>query len=166
MRGLAALVFAAFLTLGAAAPAMAQTAPTYTPAQLALAREVVALSGAEEMMRAQLRALAPQMAEQIVAAGRPRAFAERYVAVFLEEFDADAPRVLELGAVAYADAFTEQELLDLRTFYNSPTGRAFVQKGAAIGDAMTQVGLVIGAEVGARALQRMERERGPQTQNP
>jgi hypothetical protein len=156
--------FAAF-SLAAALLGTAR-AQTYSEEHLALAREVVALSDAEGAMGEMLDLMAPEMANQIVASGASREFATRYVELFREEFRADAPRMAEMLSVAYAGAFTLQELRDVRDFYASPSGRSLVAKTGEINQAMSRVGMLLGEEVGQRALARMEAERGRRPENP
>ena len=160
------LILAAAAAVGLfSVEARAQT-PAPSPEQLALAREVVAVSGAEDMMNDMLEAMAPQMADQIVAGGASREFAARFVEIFREEFARDAPRVTELISLAYAGAFTEAQLRDLHAFYLSPTGQALIAKMPALTAAMTQVGVRIGEDVAHRSIARLRAEQQRAPDNP
>lgn len=143
----------------------AQT-PAYTEEHLGLAREVVALSGAERAMTDMLDVMAPQMADMIVTSGATREFANRFVELFREEFLIEAPRMMEMISVGYAGVLTVQELRDARDFYASPSGRALVARTSELNATMSRVGETIGQEIAQRALARMEAERGQQRQSP
>jgi uncharacterized protein len=149
-----------------AGPARAQEQATYSDAHLALARDVVLSAGTEEMLNDMMRRMAPTMADQIVAGGADRAFAERFVEIFLEEFAAEAPRIIELTAIAYAGAFNESQLRDIQAFYQSPTGRAFVEQAPEMTAAMMRAGTMLGEDVALRALQRLSAERQQPPMNP
>src|SRR5262247_341726 len=110
MRILVAAVVGALALF--AVEARAQTPPAYSTEQLALAQEIVELSGAEGMLGQMMETLAPQLANQLIATGASREVATRYVEIFLEEFRADMPRIIGLTSVSYATAFTEDELRD------------------------------------------------------
>jgi len=158
------LVFATFsLVVSLCGAAHAQT---HSEEQLALAREVVELSDARTAMRDMLDMMAPQMADQIVASGASREYANRFVELFLQEFEAEAPRLLELVSIAYAGELTAEQLRDVRDFYASPSGRALIGSMSAINTAMSRAGMIMGEEMGQRALARMEAERGRRPENP
>lgn len=160
---LSACVFAAAMFL--AAPAGAQTS-AYSAEHLALAREVVTAAGSEDILAEMTNGLAPQLAAEISAAGADQAVAARYVDIFLEEFAAEAPQILELTAIAYAGAFNEAQLRDLLVFYRSDTGRALVAKLPELTVAMTRAGSMIGAQVAERAAIRLQAENGRAPINP
>jgi hypothetical protein len=161
MRTILILVTAFVCAL--AGPARAQDQSAYSDAHLALAREVVLSAGTEEMLNDMTRRMAPTMADQIVAGGADRAFAERFVEIFLEEF---AAGIIELTAIAYAGAFNESQLRDIQAFYQSPTGRAFVEQAPEMTAAMMRAGTMLGEDVALRALQRLRAERQQPPMNP
>ncbi len=148
-----------------AGEARAQEA-TYTDAHLALAREVVLEVGTEAMLNDMMAQMAPTMADQIVASGADRAVAERFVVIFLEEFAAEAPRIIELTAIAYAGAFTEPQLRDIQNFYRSPTGQVMVERMPEMTTAMMRAGTMLGEDVAQRAVQRLIAERQQPRTNP
>ncbi|MBY0564267.1 MAG: DUF2059 domain-containing protein [Hyphomonadaceae bacterium] len=154
-RVLASLLAASALAF--MSPAQAQSAAA-TDAEMALAREIIELSNTQRIMDEMMSAMAPQMADQIVATGASREAANRFVELFMEEFASEGPRIAELGGIAYAGAFTERELRDLRDFYASPTGRVFAEKAPELSAAMAQAGAIIGEDAATRALRRFEAE--------
>lgn len=161
------ILFAALaLMFAAGGAAHAQPAPAYTEEQLAMAREVVAMSGAEAAVDEMLDSMTPLMAEQIVSSGAPRELANRFVEIFREEFRADLPRLLEMISVGYAGALTLEELRDVRDFYASPSGRALVGSMTEINATMVRVGEVMGRELGERALVRLQAEQASPAHNP
>jgi len=160
-HGLAALLFC----VAQGDLARAQTA-AHSAEQLALAQEVVELSGAESIMRDMMKLAGPQIAQTLIARGASSETAARFVEIFLEEFDADAHRVLELMALTYAASFSEAELRDLRDFYASSTGRALVARMPEITATMAHVGALVGEDVGRRAAARLTAEQQRAPENP
>lgn len=71
--------------------------------------------------------------------------------------------MLELGAIAYANKFTDQELIDLAAFLRTPSGRAWAENQNEIAAAMMQAGMLVGQEVAARVLERVHRQPAPHT---
>jgi hypothetical protein len=150
---------AAMLMLGAGAAHAQEARPDR---ELALAREIIELGKSIETMNALMATMTPAMVDQYRAQGMSEALAERLVQIFLEEFAAEQDAIIELTAVAYADRFTEQQLVDIRDFLASPSGREYSAAGPELTAAMSRAGMIIGEEVGLRAAARLrqERERG------
>lgn len=160
--------FCLVVILAAIVAPWAESADAQTPPEslLVVAREVVTLSGAEDNMRNMMQTLAPAMEADIIARGAPRALAVRFSELFIEEFESEVPQVLELAAVAYAGAFTEQQLIDLRDFYRTPTGQALRERTPELTQAMTRAGMIIGQQAGQRVLARLQAEQGSSPQAP
>lgn len=149
LRALIACV--AFTVALAGAEARAQ-APT--EAQLAVAREVVTLSGGEASLQDMMDTMRPMMRTDLMSRGMSGEQADRYVGLFIEEFRQEVPRILELAAVAYANAFTQQQLVEIRAFYQTETGRVLAAKLPELSGAMARAGALIGEEIAPRALER------------
>jgi len=65
----------------------------------AIAREVVEIAGSGEVMGALVDAMTPMLVQQLTAGGQLSADqAQRFVAIFGEEFRADIPRMLDMAA--------------------------------------------------------------------
>jgi hypothetical protein len=96
----------------------------------------------------------PMMLRDMRAQGVSEQTAQHFIDMFVEEFAQEAPQFVELGAIAYANTFSDQELRDIAVFLDSPTGRAMVEHQAEIAGAMMQAGIVIGDEVATRVLER------------
>jgi hypothetical protein len=135
--------------------ARAQTPPE---ARMAIAREIVELSGGTDTMLAMMDTMAPAMQADMRSRGVPEEFAARFTRLFIEEFRAELPRIVELTAIAYAGAFSEAELADMRDFWGSSSGQALRQRSPELTRAMTQAGMLIGAEASARVAARIEAE--------
>lgn len=147
------------------APAAAQEPPP-SATELAVAREVVQVSGAEAMMTQMMDLMLPMIRNQMTSVGASAETADRFASLVREEFLVDFPRMLDMTALAYAQVFTEAELLELRDFYASPTGSKLVATAPQITEAMSRVGREVGREVGLRALARMQAEQSPGRESP
>lgn len=128
---------------------------THSSERLALAREVMLLSGGEAAFTGTMEAMRPIMIQDLRQRGVSEDVAQRFVAAFIEEFRKEAPQFMELGAIAYASAFTDEELRAMADFLRTPAGRAMVERQADIAGAMARAGVLIGEEVGARVAARM-----------
>lgn len=134
--------------------ALAQQPPS--PERLALAREVVMLSGGEAAFTGIMETMRPMMMQDLRQRGMSEDMAQRFVTMFIEEFMRDAPEFIELGAIAYANAFTDEELRGMATFLRTPAGRAMVARQAEIAAAMARAGAVLGEQAAARVAARMQ----------
>ncbi|MEQ1493665.1 MAG: DUF2059 domain-containing protein [Terricaulis sp.] len=151
-----------FVWMGLSASAMAQDAPP-PPERVALAREVMMLSGGEQSFLDMMEQMRPIMLQNMRAQGLSEETANRVTELFVQEFQQEAPRMLELGSIAYANKFTDQELIDLAIFLRTPAGRAWVENQTEIAAAMMQAGMLVGQEVAARVLDRVRRQPAPHT---
>lgn len=147
------MVCAAFALAFVGGQARAQTP---SEEQLTVAREVVALTGGEATAHTMMDTMRPMMLADLQSRGVPNDFAERYVELFIEEFRAEVPRMLELSAVAYAGAFSLQQLQEIRAFFSSETGRAVAARTPELTAAMSRAGALIAEEIAPRVLARME----------
>jgi hypothetical protein len=130
--------------------------------RMELAREIVVLSGAAEVGR---RAL-PQLRQQFIRQLRQSYSEEastRIWDLFVEEFEAGLPQLVDEVAAEYARALTEEELRGVRDFYLTAPGRALVAVQSEVMVAAQRAGAAIGARSGTRAEQRYlaERRAGP-----
>ena len=159
LRTLAGAVCAWALWSGAPA---AQQAPE---AELALAREILELTNALATMNASMDSLTPALIADLQSRGVSERNARRLAELYLQEFADEYDSVMELTAIAYAEAFDQAELTDIRDFYATPSGIAFARAAPELTAALTRAGMAIGEEAMARALERFEqerrRERGP-----
>lgn len=121
----------------------------------ALATEVMRLMDMEETIGGMFTELAPVMAMAIApslnAEGQELA---RLEAILAEEFTAATPRFVEFAVDGYVDALSEQELSDIVTFLNSPSGRAMTEADARIQASMGPAAEQLGGEVAVRAVER------------
>lgn len=150
-------LFVAIAALVMVSGAASAQAPSET--NLNLAREIVTLSGAGDNARAGYASMAPMMLDQMRRSGMGGEDAERLVELMAEEFEATIPEILELVAIAYAGAFTEQQLTELRDFYRSETGQALRRQTPEITMALARAGEIFGREAAERAVERWRRER-------
>ncbi len=133
----------------------------------ALALEVMALNGTADTMNAMIESTMPSVRAQIAQTGAlPPAQADRLAEIFEEEFRAEMPRLMEVVAAGYAQTFTEAQLMDLKVFFETPTGRALRENTPALTQTLYAVGEQMGREVGARAFERFTREQNGNGPSP
>ncbi|MBX3429460.1 MAG: DUF2059 domain-containing protein [Hyphomonadaceae bacterium] len=155
------LLLAVCLWLGLGVSAMAQERPSEE--RLALAREVMSLSGGEAGFLDMMEQMRPILLQDMRSQGVSEEMANRFTELFVQEFAQEAPRLVELGALAYANKFTDQELQDLAVFLRTPSGQAWVANQNEIAAAMMRAGMLVGQEVAARVIERARQRPAPQT---
>jgi hypothetical protein len=146
---------------GLACAAFAQERPSEE--RMALAREVLVLSGGEASFTGMIDQMRPLMLQDLRARGVSEEMAQRIINLTTEEYAREAPRFVELGAIAYANAFTDQELRDIADFLRTPSGRSMSAHQTEIAGAMMQAGAIIGQEVGLRVMERVRTQPAPDT---
>lgn len=126
-----------------------------TDTRLALAREVIELSGGLDSMGQMLNAMQPQMLADLRQRGVSDEDAALFISYFIEEFRQDGPQMIELMARTYADRFSEADLESMRAFWASHAGQALREATPELAAAMMGVGMQLGQEAGLRAAERM-----------
>lgn len=152
------IVCAAFALAFVGGQARAQTP---SEEALVIAREIVLITQGERAMREMVGTMRPLMMRDLAGRGLSQDHAERYTRIYLEEFEKEYPRVLELSAIAYAGAFSLAELREIHAFYSTPTGRAMSERMPEITAAMTRAGVLIAEEITPRTLERFNNEAPP-----
>lgn len=118
--------------LGFGAAAQAQQAPNAN--QLKLARQVVELQGSQRSFEGAIPSIFTQIYNQFVSQNPDL---DKDIAAtlraLLPEFDKRKDEITAILARVYAEKFTEAELKDILTFYESPTGKKFVGATADVG---------------------------------
>ena len=123
-------IVALSLALAAAVPARAQE---ISPSHLAAALDVVISTKTGQNFDNVLPALAIQVQDQLIRI-RPDLHAQITAAVDAMALEL-VPRRAELNndiARIWAQAFTEEELVAIATFYKSPAGSKLAESGAAV----------------------------------
>jgi hypothetical protein len=136
-RSLAILAALAALTgASLAAPALAQEAPAAAPdpERLRLAMKMVELSGGEKQADAQVKAIFAA-AQKALGKALPADKAELTAHIYDDlgqEMAGIMPKLLDIGARAYAEVYTEQELKDMIAFQMSESGQAMMKKAPRV----------------------------------
>jgi uncharacterized protein len=139
-------MLAAFVTLAllaVAKPALAQApAARPSPAAILIAKQIVELKGAKEIYEPLVRGVIQKVKNQFMQTNFMYAKDLNEIANNLErEY---SPRVNELvdgSARVYASYFTEAELKEILTFYQSPVGRkVIVEEPKALEASMANAG--------------------------
>jgi hypothetical protein len=107
------------------------SSPAPTVRQLALAHELVEISGARNLVTT----LFTTMLNQLVAGSDPHATSAQdrkvrdiMLASAHVAFEKAMPKMLDLFVDTYAHDFSEQELSDIVAFYKTPSGQAAIAK--------------------------------------
>ncbi len=132
LAALAALCGASFT----AASALAQEAPAAAPdpERLRLAMKMVELSGGEKHADAQVKAIFAA-AQKALGKALPADKAELTAHIYEDlgqEMAGIMPKLLDVGARAYAEVYTEQELKDMIAFQMSESGQAMMKKAPLV----------------------------------
>lgn len=133
--------------MGVPATSFAQTTsatvaqPAVSARKLELTRRYLRAIKFEETMKATMDGVMPSMMEQMLAGqGIHDSKASKAASeAASESVMAFIPRMLDLMAPIYAEAFSEQELNDLVTFYEGPTGQSVMAKSRALAPKMGPV---------------------------
>jgi hypothetical protein len=125
----------------------------------ALAREVVELLQVTETIDDVMANLAPLMAENIGNQIRlSPSETGRLQEILVEEFRASGPEMAAGIADIYATRMSEPQLREVAVFLRSPTGLAFIEVQNSAEGALEEIGGRIGAQVGLRAITRLQAE--------
>lgn len=150
-------VFACVLAVyGASCPeARAQEIPAE---RLALAVDVADAMHISENFRELMMASRSSFVMAVRQGGYDEPAAARIWDLYVQEVDAGTPAFVRQAAEAYARAFTDQQLHELRAFYESPTGQTLVRQQVTLTQAGQQAGAALGVAAGMRAEQRYHQE--------
>ncbi|RUP18688.1 DUF2059 domain-containing protein [Methylobacterium sp.] len=113
-------------------------AATYTPAHLALAREVMLSSGIARSFDSVLPAFADQIRKQTVTRPELSKDLEEVLASLQPEMELQKQRMIDIAARTYASKFSEAELKEIATFFRSPAGKHYVEAQPQLLDEMVQ----------------------------
>ena len=133
-RVAALLVLAA---IGAAAPALAQSQQPSANAIL-IGKQIVQLKGVQQMMDPIARGVVEKVKNVVMQTNFMWAKdINEVTAQMHKEFDGRSSEMVDTAARAYASHFTEPELKQILTFYQSPVGqKMIVEEPKAIEDSM------------------------------
>jgi hypothetical protein len=139
-------------------PGMA-SAEAPSPDALAIARELVATSGAAENAKQMLPAIVKLIKPAIVQ-GRPQVEKDfdAITPLLLESFKARLGEMTEMAAVLYATNFTVAEMKDIIAFYRGPTGQKLLTKGTMITQQLMAAGQQLGGQIGRELQSRIVEE--------
>ncbi|MGA8611259.1 MAG: DUF2059 domain-containing protein [Xanthobacteraceae bacterium] len=124
-------VVAAFVTLsllGVAKPVFAQApAQRPSPAAILIAKQIVEIKGAKELYQPLVRGVIEKVKNQFMQTNFMYAKDLNEIAANLErEYSPRVNELVDTSARIYAGYFTEAELKEILTFYQSPVGRKLI----------------------------------------
>ena len=139
-------------------PGMA-SAQAPSPEALAIARELIAASRADETMKLLLPSIVKLIKPSIVQ-GRPQVEKDfdAITPLIVESFKARVGELTDKTAVLYATNFTVAEMKDILVFYRGPAGQKLLAKGPVITMQLMAAGQQLGAQLGREVQSRIIEE--------
>ncbi|MFG1479189.1 DUF2059 domain-containing protein [Xanthobacter sp. V4C-4] len=157
---MAAAVSVSVLAGAVSAPGVAlaqQAAPT--PAQVALARDLVEANGEARAFDGVIANIVDGAALSFLSTNPDLAKQLRDVAIAVRpEFEKRQAEIIQILATAYASRFTEAELKEALAFFRTPTGKKLVTDRPAIVQQAVQGIQAWGAQLNAQAVERVRAE--------
>jgi hypothetical protein len=128
----------ALAAIGVAAPAPAQS-PQPSANSILIAKQIVQLKGVQQMMDPIARGVVEKVKNVVMQTNFMWAKdINEVTAQMHKEFDGRSSEMVDTAARAYASHFTEPELKQILTFYQSPVGqKMIVEEPKAIEDSMS-----------------------------
>src|SRR5580658_2694887 len=158
-------MLAAFVTLlliAIAKPAFAQAPaqrPAPTPAAILIAKQILEIKGVGAMFQPLVRGVIEKAKNQFMQTNFMYAKDLNEIAAKLErDYAPKVNEVVDASARIYASHFTEAELKELLTFYQSPVGRkAIVEEAKALDESLAYAG-EFGDNFSGEVIARMREE--------
>jgi hypothetical protein len=141
----AAVALIALVACGLARPAAAQTPaspPQVSPAALLIAKQIVEIKGVKAMFGPLVRGVVIKTKDSVVQTNPMWAKdLDEIAANLVKEYQPRGEEVVDATARFYASRFTEAELKQILTFYQSPTGqKMIVEEPKALDESMVYAG--------------------------
>jgi len=141
----AAVALIALVALGLARPAAAQIPappPQVSPAALLIAKQIVEIKGVKAMFGPLVRGVVLKTKDSVLQTNPMWAKDLNEIAANLEkEYQPRGEEIVDATARFYASHFTEAELKQILTFYQSPTGqKMIVEEPKALDESMVYAG--------------------------
>lgn len=148
MRAIVKSICAAVCVLALTGPLKAAEP---TAAHVNAAREMLALTQADQMFNAVLPVLLKQEIGQLEKnhPNLPAKVTQRFEILFLTEAQKGIEQAMQLVALAYAEALTEEEIGSISAFYKSPAGRKMIEIKPEMGQKALSIGVAWGKEAGS-----------------
>jgi len=139
----AAVALIALVAFGLAWPAAAQTpAPQVSPASLLIAKQIVEMKGVKAMFGPLVRGVVVKTKDSVLQTNPMWAKdLDEIAASLLKEYQPRGEEIVDATARFYASHFTEAELKQILTFYQSPAGqKMIVEEPKALDESMIYAG--------------------------
>ena len=158
-------LLAAFVTLALIAiakPALAQAPaqrPAPSPASILIAKQILEIKGVQQIYQPLVRGVIEKAKNQFMQTNFMYAKDLNEIAAKLErDYAPKVNEVVDASARIYASHFTEAELKELLTFYQSPVGRkAIVEEAKALDESLAYAG-EFGDNFSGEVIARMREE--------
>jgi len=139
----AAVALIALVAFGLAWPAAAQTpAPQVSPASLLIAKQIVEMKGVKAMFGPLVRGVVVKTKDSVLQTNPMWAKdLDEIAASLLKEYQPRGEEIVDATARFYASHFTEAELKQILTFYQSPAGqKMIIEEPKALDESMIYAG--------------------------
>src|SRR3954463_733015 len=148
-QGLAALLAAAWLTIG-----VAEAQDATDPKAIALSAQLFDIAGVKPMLVQMLDQMAPSLTQLIQQAnpGKESEVAEVMNRFVVPKMKERLPEVISEGAKVYARHFTADEIGQLIEFYNSPLGGKLVREQPLLAQELTGISTAWSQAVAVQAV--------------
>ncbi|MGD0025686.1 MAG: DUF2059 domain-containing protein [Xanthobacteraceae bacterium] len=142
MMRYAMVILLALAAIGMARPAIAQAPAQPSPAAILLAKQIIDLKGVKDIFQPLVRGVVVKTKNMFMQTNFMWAKDLNESAVIVEkQYDSRLSEVIDATARIYASHFTEQELKQLLTFYQSPLGQKMIaQEPRALDESMASAG--------------------------
>ncbi|HEY7297135.1 MAG TPA: DUF2059 domain-containing protein [Xanthobacteraceae bacterium] len=149
MKGAGSIVGLILLILTGSNLAVAQSPAPPNPESMTAARELLAASRMDTLVRSMLPSILQNLRPAFVQ-GRPKQFVDAFDAMTPVLVEAFGSRIGEMGdqvATVYAQTFSVDEMHQLTAFYRSPVGQKLLEKMPGIVQQTTAIGQAFGRKV-------------------
>ena len=154
-RGLATFLFTVFFGLSA----VAQDADV-KPSHLAVAKELLQVVRADQTMDQMIRLIMPQ---QIAAIKKlrpdiPQKVLDRFAELFSAAFSRHKGEFITVAARTYARHLSETDMKNVIAFYNTETGRNFLDAQPAMMGELSRINAAMASQIAKRSVQEAVRQ--------
>jgi uncharacterized protein len=138
----AAAVLIALAAIGVARPAAAQAPPPPSPASMLLAKQIVELKDVKGVFQPIIRGVVIKTKQMFMQTNFMwQKDLDEAAVIVQKQYDPRVSELVDATARIYASHFTEQELKDLLTFYQTPLGKkAIAEEPKVLDESMSYAG--------------------------
>ncbi len=155
VRGLTTLLFTVFFGL----TAIAQDVEV-KPSHLAVAKELLQAVRADQTMDQMIQLIMPQQVAAIrnLRPDIPKKVLDRFAELFSAAFSRHKDEFINVAAKTYARHLSEVDMRNVIAFYNTETGRNFLDAQPAMMGELTKINIAMATQIAKNAVQEAVRQ--------